>query len=80
VENPNVESDQFKKAVLLSEKSEKILIHFSETLKESKFTALMAMVSNGAPVEVIKALEDFQQCNAFFKRELMQCKANQREC
>ncbi|PKG39710.1 hypothetical protein [Psychromonas sp. Urea-02u-13] len=80
MKNQNIESDQFKKVVLLSEKSEKILIKFSETLKESKFTALMGMVSNGAPVEVIKALEDFQQCNAFFKRELMQYKANQGEC
>lgn len=80
-ENPikvvEVDKEQFEKVVLLSEKSEKILTEFSEQLKASKFTSLMGLVSKGAPDEIIKALTDFQQCNAYFKRNLITIIANQ---
>lgn len=64
----NIEGEQLKKVLLLSEESEKILLNFSEKLKERNFSFLMGMISKGAPIEVVNALENYHKCNAYFKR------------
>lgn len=80
-ENPikvaGVDKNHFNQVILLSEKSEKILSEYSEQLKASSFTSLMALVSKGVPNEIVKALENYQACSGYFKVYAAKYIANQ---
>lgn len=79
-EKGKTDKNQLEKVISLSEKSEKILSEFSEQLKTSKLSALTMMVSRGVPEEVLNALDNYQKCNSYFKRELMKHTAIQGDC